>query len=52
MMGFRNEHVLRMKVGKFRKAYLTNCDKILNVVIFVSGIPCTLLTGLLFENIL
>ena len=32
MFGFRNENVLQMKIGYFRKLCLTNCGEILNFV--------------------
>ena len=36
-IGFRNEHVLGLKVGYFKQSCLTNCDKMLNFSIFENG---------------
>ena len=33
----RNKDILRMKVGNFKKLYLTNCDKMLNFANFKNG---------------
>ena len=37
--GFRNESVLLVKVGYFKKLCFTNFDKLLNFVIFGNGVP-------------
>ena len=36
-LSFRNENVLRMKIGSFNKSCLTNMDKILKLANFENG---------------
>ena len=39
MFGSRNENILWMKMGYFRKSFITKCDKTLNFVSLKIGDP-------------